>query len=133
VVPFLVEHGKLTEDQRKIAECNLRFARQVPVPLDVPVRIVYNSGFETSFGLKLDRIDGEGKVTYRPGDGIVNSEGIEHVCRYWRSEGADIECRDLNSTRMKTHHAMLVLARSSFKVALDWVAPEGQTRPDQEL
>jgi hypothetical protein len=79
-VDFLIEHRKLTPVQQIIAQANFRFAKTSPMDLDIPVRILYDRGKRTAFGLKLDRLGGPGEEIYRDGDGIVASEGIELVC-----------------------------------------------------
>jgi hypothetical protein len=129
-VDFLIEHNKLTPVQQTIAQANFKFVKTAPMALDVPVRILYNSGKPTAFGLKLDRLDGPGEEIYRDGDGIVGSEGIEFVCEKWRKEGAQIECTDLKGSGWKLHHAMLVLCASSFAKVLQWVKELNGVMPE---
>jgi lecithin-cholesterol acyltransferase len=124
---FLTEHGKVVADQRRIADCNWRLTDHAPVPLDVPARILYNSGWETPFGLRIEGDDDEGKVLYRPGDGIVGSEGLDYVCREWKRAGADVECVDLNSTRIGCQHAFMIFKGENIKRLIDWILEPSST------
>jgi lecithin-cholesterol acyltransferase len=124
---FLISRGKLSGEDRRIAECNWRETEHAPIPLDVPTRILYNSGRDTAFGLRLENDEDEGKVLYRPGDGLVGSEGIDFVCREWRKVGADIECVDLNSSGIKAQHPFLILSGPNIQRLLDWVLERRQS------
>ena len=121
LVDFLYKHHKLTDKQMKIADQNIRYISQLPFSFDVPVRIHYNSGIETVFGLKLKDWKSEGKVIRRKGDGLVMSEGIEFLCNKMKEEGRDIQCIDINSSSLFARHPLLVLRDKFIKVLLDWL------------
>ncbi|OHS94658.1 Lecithin:cholesterol acyltransferase family protein [Tritrichomonas foetus] len=125
VIDFLIKHKKLTKKQQKIAAKNFESTINFPKSLDVPVRILYNSGFDTAFGLKLKDWESEGETIYEKGDGIVMSKGIEMACEQWKLNGTDIECLDLKSNKFSTRHPFLILRSKSINILLNWLT--GQT------
>ncbi|OHS97497.1 Lecithin:cholesterol acyltransferase family protein [Tritrichomonas foetus] len=103
LVEVLIENGKINHDMNKILGVHEKWFSQKPSPIDLPVKIVYNSGLKTPKILNLTNDKEE--IINGKGDGIVNAEGPEYVCSYWN----DIECLDLNSNGLigSDHISML--------------------------
>ena len=120
-VKFLAEHGRLNEKHLKMGTRNFQYASEFPKTLDVPVRMLYNSGIKTAFGLKVKDWNSDGQVIYRDGDGVVMSEGVDMVCDVWKKAGADVTCINLNSTKISDRHPFLILLSKHVDVLMNWL------------
>lgn len=61
-IDFLIKVNKISSKQLKIAHDHIIYTSSFHPSLDVPVRIYYNSGILTPFGLKLKKLNEDGEI-----------------------------------------------------------------------
>lgn len=122
VVDFLISVNKINEKQMKIAKNHIIYTSSFHLPLDVPVRVIYNSGIKTPFGLKLDNLDGDGEIIYHNGDGTIMSKGIDMVCERWKMSGTDIQCFNYNTSDIRGKHQSFISRKESIDTLVGWLA-----------
>ena len=120
VIDFLIKVNKINDKQLKIAHDHIIYTSRFHEPLDVPVRIIYNSGIPTPFGLKLNNLEGDGEIIYHNGDGTIMSKGIEMVCEKWKLNGTDIECRNYNTSDIRGKHQSFISRPVSINTLIEW-------------
>jgi hypothetical protein len=93
---LLIEHEKLTGDNRRIFEKAVVVTTEFPHGPDLPTYIVYNSAIQTDFVWHFrkgwDRTPSE-----RPagGDGTILGETLDWACRNWNISDGPLRCVDL--------------------------------------
>jgi hypothetical protein len=92
-------------DYEKIFDLYIPCFATVPVALDVPVAIVYNSGLDTP--ITIDRSSGSDVFLYGRGDTHVNAEGPEYFCSKWRGP-TPVDCMDLKSEGFESYHMTML-------------------------
>lgn len=122
VIDFLKKVNKINSKQLKIAHDHIIYTSHFHEALDVPVRIIYNSGIPTPFGLKLNDLNGDGEVIYNDGDGTIMSKGIDMVCEKWKLNGTDIQCRNYNTSDIRGKHQSFISRKESIDTLLEWLA-----------
>lgn len=120
VIDFLIKANKINEKQLKIAHNHIIYTSTFHQNLDVPVRIIYNSGIKTPFGLKLKNLDGDGEIIYHDGDGTIMSKGIDMVCEIWKLKGTDIQCYNYNTSNVRGKHQSFISKDESINTLLKW-------------
>lgn len=92
---LLIEHGKLTGDSIDILKRATSVSTEVPVGLDVPTFIIFNSGVETPHKLHFKK--GWSKpptVIPGEGDGTILSDSLYWACENWSTDKAPVMCID---------------------------------------
>lgn len=109
----------------KIAKQNLKYVEKIPNEIkDVDLKIIFNSGMKTIFGLKEGKFYGY-KNIYTQGD-LVGSKGIEWSCSHWEN----VECFDFKKKSMKYEHLRLLKNPRSLDLIMKWIF--GENEPNTE-
>ncbi|OHS94632.1 Lecithin:cholesterol acyltransferase family protein [Tritrichomonas foetus] len=112
----LLENGKFhNEGALKFFESTERFAQTMPVEIDFPCSLVYNSALDTLIGLETS---GDEEVSiWGGGDLLVNAEGPEYVCKNWKN----IECLNLNKQYPTANHLSIMWIDKTIDFIVDHI------------
>lgn len=105
IANILKDNGKLQGKSEKMFDLYATYFTRAPIPLDVPVSIVYNSGLPTT--LTVDRSSGKDKFVYGRGDMLVNAEGPEYCCSHWKG-ATQVECLNVETNGINSNHLTLL-------------------------
>jgi pimeloyl-ACP methyl ester carboxylesterase len=137
---LLFSRGRVPPENQRllVASGQRKFIERTPAPIPIPVRVLYNSGLMSPFGLHLtNRTNGkiDDEVIFAPGDGTVLSEAISVLCTDWKRAGFDVECIDMKSKSRRHSHQKLLVSDDSRRIIREWLlgnetrAPESPDRP----
>jgi pimeloyl-ACP methyl ester carboxylesterase len=123
---LLFSKNRVLEENQRLLEASgqRKYLERTPAPIPLPVRVLFNSGLKSPFGLHLtNRSDGSfsDKVLFADGDGTVLANAISVLCSDWKAAGMDIECIDMKSKSKEHGHAKLLVTDDSRGILMRWL------------